>query len=67
MNQNKLRGRIRELFHTEKGFAEAMGMSSAALSARLNGRKPWTAPEIYEAIDRLRLRDDEIVSYFFTK
>lgn len=63
---NKLRGRIKECFGSEKAFAEAMGIAASNLSARLNGKIHWGADEIKAASDLLRIPDEEMVAYFFT-
>lgn len=62
----KLRGRIKELFGSEKAFAEAMEMAPSNLSARLNGKIQWGAVEIKRASDLLKIPDGEVVAYFFT-
>ena len=64
---NKLRGRIKERFGSEKAFAEAMGMAPSNLSARLNGKIHWGSVEIRLACDLLKIPDDEVVAYFFTR
>lgn len=63
---NKLRGRIKEHFGSEKSFAEAMGMAPSNLSARLNGKIHWSGDEIKKACDLLKIPDEEVVAYFFT-
>ena len=62
---NKLRGRIKECFGTEKSFAAAMGMSPSNLSARLNGRIHFSGEEIKQASVLLKILDEEIGAYFF--
>ena len=63
---NKLRGRIKERYGSEKQFAEAMGMAQSNMSARLNGKIHWSADEIKLASDLLCVPDEELVAYFFT-
>lgn len=62
---NKLRGRIKEYFGSEKAFSEEMGMKPSALSARLNGKIHWGAEEIKRACVLLKIPDEEIGAYFF--
>lgn len=62
---NKLRGRIREVFGSEKCFAQAMQMSAPTLSAKLNGFHFFTQKEILRAIQLLKLDDTDIPEYFF--
>lgn len=65
-NFDKLLGRIIEKYGTRAAFAEAMGMSAAALSDRLNGKIPWKSEEIIRAVDLLDLEPAQIGEYFFT-
>lgn len=65
-DSRKLRGRIKELFGSEKAFAEAMGIAPSNLSARLNGKIQWGAVEIKRVSDLLYIPDGEVVAYFFT-
>ena len=62
----RLRGRIREICETQETFSALMGMSKATFSAKINNKSEFTQPEIVRAIAILRLRPDEITSYFFT-
>ncbi len=62
----KLRGRIREIFGTEKQFAKAMKMTAATLSAKLNGLQVFSQKEISLAVDLLQLSDSDIPTYFFS-
>ena len=62
---NKLRGRIKEYFGSEKAFAAAMKMSPSNLSARLNGKIHFGGEEIKQASVLLKISDEEIGTYFF--
>lgn len=62
----KLRGRIREVCETQGMFSELMGISRATISAKLNNKSEFSQPEIIKAAEVLKLRYDEISSYFFT-
>lgn len=66
MNYSKLRGAIREKFHTEGAFAAALGISAAALSNKLNNKDEWRGSEIAQACDLLGIQPDQIAEYFFT-
>ena len=63
---SKLIGRIIEKFGTRTAFQEAMGMSSASMSFRLNGKSMWTDRDIEKAIGLLDIPRNEIGDYFFT-
>ena len=42
-------------------LADALGMSSASMSAKLRGRRPWTIDEVIGAAHYLRVTLDELV------
>ena len=63
---SKLKGRIREIFDTQSAFAEAMGMSTTSLSAKLNNKIEFGQKEIDKASDLLKIKKEEIPIYFFT-
>lgn len=61
----KLRGRIREKYGTQEAFASAMGIRSATLSAKLQGKTDWTRAEIERACRLLDIAISELHEYFF--
>ena len=65
---SKLIGRIVEKYGTRRNFAAAIGMTDAALSARLNNVTPFKVEEIKRicAPDILDIADNAISEYFFT-
>jgi hypothetical protein len=63
---SKLRGKIREKFGVQAGFAEAMGKSCATISGKLNNDVDFTQSEIIKAVNVLGLKGDDIPTYFFT-
>ena len=65
MNYNKLKGKIREVFGTQKAFADAIGLSVVAVNQRLNGNVQWKTPEIARACEVLRIPSEEVWQYFF--
>lgn len=65
MSYSKLRGRIREVFGTQEKFAEAMGMNTATVSAKLNGKSEWTRAEMEKACVVLKIHVEEMHIYFF--
>lgn len=67
MSYAKLRGKIREVFETQKAFANAMGMSKVTLSQRLNGISEWRTSEIVRACELLGIHLEQNSQYFFTK
>lgn len=67
MSYAKLRGKIREVYGTEKQFASAMGISKGTVSAKLNGKGNWNTEEIGKAINLLQIPHSEANEYFFAR
>ena len=63
---SKLKGRIKEIYDTQECFANAMGLSNAGLSQRLNNTTKFTQDEIYKACMLLSIDVQGIAIYFFT-
>ena len=63
---SKLRGRIREVFSTQKAFADALGMSTVSLSSKLNNRVEFSQEEINKSCVLLNIEAANIPVYFFT-
>ena len=64
---SKLRGRIREVFGTERDFAVKLGLSGTSLSKKLNGRVDFSRNEIAQTLSILNIPPDQISDYFFTE
>ena len=64
---SKLRGRIKEIFRTQKRFAEAMEISPASISKKLTGKTYFNQQEMDRAVAVLGLDTGEITVYFFTR
>jgi len=65
-NYAKLRGRIREVYGSEKKFAEAINLSPWAVSQRLNNSAGFRQPEISLCCNKLGLPIESVYEYFFT-
>lgn len=65
-NHSKLRGKIKEVFGTQEAFADAMGISTTSLSAKLNGSVEFKLSEVVQAVKILQLEEKDIAVYFFT-
>ena len=61
----KLRGKIREVFGTEKQFAKALGISSTSLSLKFNGESSFKKSQISRCCELLGIPVKEIGQYFF--
>lgn len=66
MSYAKLRGRIKECYMTQEKFAEALGMDTSTLSAKLNNKSDWTRSEIENACQLLKISINAVHTYFFT-
>ena len=64
-NHSKLLGRIRECGFTQSKLAEAINISEATLSAKLNNQHYFTAKEMYSICDVLNIDIENISEYFF--
>lgn len=67
MEYRKLLAKIVEVYGTRAAFAEAMGMSRAVLSQRLNGNTQWKMEEIKKACKLLHTELEDGWIYFFTE
>ena len=50
-----------------KGISNAMNISTATYSAKLNNKKEFKTSEIEIIIDRYNLTSEEVMNIFFTK
>jgi len=64
---SKLRGKIREVLGSESKYAVLLGLSEASISAKLNGKVPFSIEEMDKSIIALDIPTDKIYEYFFTK
>ena len=63
---SKLRGRIREKYHTEREFAMQMGIGRVSLSQKFNNEVDFTQTQIHRAAELLGIKTAEYGDYFFT-
>lgn len=64
-NYSKLRGKIREVYGTQKKFAKAMKIGYVSLSKRLNNSLDFSSREILNACELLNIDKNDITLYFF--
>lgn len=62
---NKLRGRIVELYGSQKKFASEISLSEQSITAKLNGRSDFTQEDILKWSNALKISKEEIGTYFF--
>ncbi len=65
MDYRKLRGKIKEVFGTQKAYGEALGLSERSVSLKLNGTVPFTQPEILHSMVLFNEPLEKIDDYFF--
>lgn len=66
-NYSKLLGRIKECGLTQERLADEIGKNKATLSAKLNGKFPFTADEMDAICVVLDVPNERIGEYFFAK
>lgn len=66
-NYNRLRGRIKEIYHTQEKFADALGVGRVSLSQRLSNKLEFTQDEILRACQLLNIDWDEMEEFFFSE
>ena len=64
---SKLRGKIKEVYGTERAFAEAMGYNRCTISAKLNNQSEWTRADMDRACVLLGIPFSEVELYFFCR
>ena len=60
------RGRIVEIYGSQKMFSKEINLSEQSITAKLNGRSDFSKDDILKWSDALRLSSEEIGAYFFT-
>ena len=65
-NYSKLRGRITEVCGSQKAFAKALNISDSTLTSKMKNYTYFTQKEILQAIEILRIPNEEVSIYFFT-
>ena len=65
MNANKIRGRIVEVFGSQRNFAKAIGKSEQTVNKKLNSASQFSLDDITEWCNALDIKQDEVGSYFF--
>ena len=64
---SKLRGKIKEVFNTQKAFAVAMNMDFVSINQRLNNIVDWKTSDITRACALLGIPLVEVYRYFFVE
>lgn len=65
-NYNKLRGKIVEVFGTQDNFAKKLGISTNALSRKMNNKISLSQKEVIQWAELLGICEKDYKAYFFT-
>lgn len=60
----QLRHRIEDAGYRDQEFAAELGWPASVLSARLNGRTPWTVVDAFKVCGLLQIPPEEMSNYF---
>lgn len=63
---SKMQGKIREVYGTQRSFADAMGIALVTLNLKLNNKSEWTQAEMESAMELLHIPRNKVKDYFFT-
>ena len=62
---NRLRGRIIEVYGSQKKFAEVLNISENSLSLKMNAKTEFSQKDILQWSNLLKIDKSEYASYFF--
>lgn len=65
MDYSKLRGRIKEIYGSEKKLAEEMRINPTTLSRKLNNPNGLKTKDVQIMMEMLQIKPQEIYDYFF--
>ena len=66
-NYRKLRGRIIDIYGSQKKFSETIDLSEQSITAKLNGRSDFSQADILKWSDALLIDKNDIGTYFFNQ
>lgn len=64
---SKLRGRIVEMYGSQKEFSKAVSLSEQSITAKLNGRSDFSQDDIIQWSNALQIGLGDIGAYFFNQ
>lgn len=64
---SKLRGKICEEYKCVSNFSKVAKISPSGMSQKLNNITKFTSDDIYKIIEVLKIENEDIKAYFFTK
>lgn len=66
-NYSKLRGKIIEVYGSQKMFSKVINLSEQSITAKLNGRSDFSQDDILKWGNALCLNKEEFGTYFFNQ
>ncbi len=66
-NYAYLRGFIKEVYKTNKDYADFLGIGVTTLYEKLNNKTPFTQREIFKTVEANKLNADDINRLFFNQ
>lgn len=67
INTGKIKGRLAELGLTQKDVATTLGIALPTANQKINNIRPMDLTEAEKLASLLRLKSEEIETYFFTR
>lgn len=64
---SKLRGRIVEVYGSQRAFGKQLKLSEQSITAKLNGRTEFSQDDIVKWCNLLGIEAKEVGDYFFTQ
>ena len=64
---SRLKGRIIEMFGSQKAFAKELGVTEGTLSMKMSCHTYFMQNEIYRISDILKISPESLSTYFFTQ
>lgn len=64
---SKLRGRIVEMYGSQREFSKAVNLSEQSITAKLNSRSDFSQDDIIQWSNVLQIGLDDIGPYFFNQ
>lgn len=65
LSYNKLRGRIIEVYGSQRKFSDEINLSEQSITAKLNGRSDFSQEDILRWCNSLKIERGDIGIYFF--
>lgn len=64
---NKLRGKIVEVFGSQRAFSKEVGLTEQSVTAKLNGKIDFSQGDIIKWCELLGIEAKDVSNYFFAQ